>query len=321
LLWQTEWTRKVTCFVSKFPTLSHGAGYHLTPKRRQHSRYSSTPGSFARETPCPTYEYTNLPGRRWIRLLEIPAPPGPDRAADTGTPLSCRLVNALMDKKPGYESSYDALSYSWDDQVSDRILHLRDETDGTPRQLFVTKNCEDAIRALQRSLSLHREKPYRIWIDAISINQANLQERNSQVSMMEDIYGSAFCVRIWLGHATHDSYAAMRVLLRMASDKTLSPDKLPDIGKITLRAFLIRHYLPSDSTQEEHRSPSESTLLATDMDAPGGRPCERGGCPRRRRKDPLLESGKRSPAMRRHELLSVGWTSPHVAQGKESTGR
>jgi hypothetical protein len=57
---------------------------------------------------------------------------------------------------------------------------------------------------------------------------------------MGDIYGSAFCVRIWVGHATHDSYAAMRVLLKMTSDKNLSPDKIPDIAEITLRAFLIR---------------------------------------------------------------------------------
>jgi hypothetical protein len=162
LLWQTGWTRKVTCFVSKFPALSHGAGYHLTRKQRQHFRYSSTPSSFARETPCPTYEYTNLPGPHWIRLLEIPALPSSDRAVDTGTPLSCRLVNASIDNKPGYKSSYDALSYSWDDQVYDRILHLRDETDDTPRQLFVTKNCEDAIRTLQRGITLHRTDPYRI---------------------------------------------------------------------------------------------------------------------------------------------------------------
>jgi hypothetical protein len=176
--------------------------------------------------------------------------------------------------------------------VSDRNLHLRDETDDTPRRLFVTKNCEDATRALQRSMTLHRKDPYRIWIDAISINQANVQERSSQVSMMGDIYGSAFCVRIWLGYATHDSYAAMRVLLKITSDKNLFPDKIPDIGEITLRVFLIRQYLPSDSTQEEHRSPNESTILAMDMDAPEGRPCERVSCPRRRREAPLLDSGK-----------------------------
>jgi len=237
--------RKVTCFVFNFPALSHSTRYCLT--RQQLFRYSSTSVTFARETSCPAYEYTNLPGPRWIRLLEIPAVTGSDRTADTDTPVSCRLVNVSLDNKP----SYHALSYCWGDQVPDRILHLQDETDDTPRQLLVTENCEDAIRALQKNLQ--GNGPLRIWIDAISINQASIQERNSQVSMMGDIYKDAFCVRMWLGHASHDSYAALRVLLALNMDKNPSPDKLSDIGEITLRSFLTKQYLLSDSAEGKHR--------------------------------------------------------------------
>jgi hypothetical protein len=120
-----------------------------------------------------------------------------------------------------------------------------------PKQLLVTENCEDAIRALQKDLC--RNEPHRIWIDAISINQANVQERNSQVSMMGNIYRRASVVRIWLGLATHDYCTALRVLIGLMADKNPPPDKLSDIGEITLRAFLIRQYLPFDSAEEEHR--------------------------------------------------------------------
>ncbi|KAG5807705.1 hypothetical protein H9Q74_007679 [Fusarium xylarioides] len=38
-----------------------------------------------------------------------------------------------------------------------------------------------------------------LWIDAICINQDDIAERNSQVAMMSQIYGSARCVVAWLG--------------------------------------------------------------------------------------------------------------------------
>jgi hypothetical protein len=43
-----------------------------------------------------------------------------------------------------------------------------------------------------------------LWIDAISINQETLEERNHQVGIMGEIYSRAECVIIWLGRArTH----------------------------------------------------------------------------------------------------------------------
>jgi len=237
--------RKVTCFVFNCSALGHITRYRPI-RQRQLFRYFPTSFS-AREKSYPSYEYTDLPGPRWIRLLEIPALNGSDRTADTSTPVSCRLVNISLDNKP----SYDALSYAWDNQVPDRILHLQDETDNTTRQLLITENCEDAIRAFQRALL--ENTSLRIWIDAISINQANTKEKNSQVSMMADIYKRAFCVRVWLGRATPDSYGALRVLLALSMDKKVSPDTLSNAGEIALRFFLIRLYSLSDSAEEKYR--------------------------------------------------------------------
>ena len=39
----------------------------------------------------------------------------------------------------------------------------------------------------------------KIWADAVCINQNDLDERSSQVSIMGDIYSSAKVCQIWLG--------------------------------------------------------------------------------------------------------------------------
>jgi hypothetical protein len=51
--------------------------------------------------------------------------------------------------------------------------------------------------------------PIFLWIDAICINQAHVQERNHQVNMMKLIYAQAAKVDIWLGPAGDDSKLAI----------------------------------------------------------------------------------------------------------------
>ena len=38
-----------------------------------------------------------------------------------------------------------------------------------------------------------------LWIDAICIDQQNIQERNHQVEIMGEVYGKATLVIVWLG--------------------------------------------------------------------------------------------------------------------------
>jgi hypothetical protein len=58
----------------------------------------------------------------------------------------------------------------------------------------VTRNLERALLRLRR-----RRKSTLVWIDAIVINQSDIQERNSQVRQMAQTYQSASRVFIWLG--------------------------------------------------------------------------------------------------------------------------
>lgn len=51
--------------------------------------------------------------------------------------------------------------------------------------------------ALKRLRSEDRE--WRIWVDALCINQADVAERNLHVKMMGEVYARAETVRVWLG--------------------------------------------------------------------------------------------------------------------------
>lgn len=58
----------------------------------------------------------------------------------------------------------------------------------------VTVNLERALRHLR-----HPSIPRMLWIDALCIDQSNLEERSEQVDLMGLIYSKATEVRIWLG--------------------------------------------------------------------------------------------------------------------------
>ncbi|KAK1752662.1 heterokaryon incompatibility protein-domain-containing protein [Echria macrotheca] len=98
-------------------------------------------------------------------------------------------------------SSYSALSYVWGDRSQTRTIFLN----GTP--LPITKNLFAALRQLRRG-----EEPLELWVDALCINQDDIQERNNQVRMMGDIYKRATEVLMWLGEANDDSHLAAELV-------------------------------------------------------------------------------------------------------------
>lgn len=73
-----------------------------------------------------------------------------------------------------------------------------------------------------------------IWIDAICINQADLDERSSQVALMQKIYSQAAGTLIWLGKEDRISSHAIPLIQKLseAADSHLTSDD--DIGYDTL---------------------------------------------------------------------------------------
>lgn len=61
----------------------------------------------------------------------------------------------------------------------------------------MTKNLEEALRNLHNR-GRHGSRT-RIWIDALCINQKDIDERNAQVKRMNHIFAEAGNVYIWTG--------------------------------------------------------------------------------------------------------------------------
>jgi len=141
-----------------------------------------------------------------IRLLTLDHPPTPLREVH-GEPkaqrqISGSLGHVSLDERP----SYKALSYAWGALASPRYPIL---VDGDT--VMVTQNLHEALGLLQ---TLPRIPT--LWIDAVSINQADDDEKRTQVPLMHRIYGEAEEVLIWLGPAADQSTEAIPLLVGWA---------------------------------------------------------------------------------------------------------
>jgi hypothetical protein len=125
-----------------------------------------------------------------IRLLNI-------KGAPDDQSIKCTLEHtALID--PG---QYCALSYCLGDLRNKKKITLDDAT------IEVTTNLEAALRQL-------RSRGYlRVWIDALCINQEDLEERGLQVCNMWQIYSKALFIVSWLGDDPDNIAGAVKYLI------------------------------------------------------------------------------------------------------------
>ncbi|KAF1948570.1 HET-domain-containing protein [Byssothecium circinans] len=122
------------------------------------------------------YDYRPLQ-KNETRLLDLQ--PGRDEA-----PLRCHLRNVSFLDDPRYES----LSYCWG--LNKPEAKIESENGSIP----VTKNLFTALRYLRDG-----EQARTLWIDAICINQDDVEERGEQVGLMKDIYRRSERTIVWLG--------------------------------------------------------------------------------------------------------------------------
>ncbi|KAF2001693.1 hypothetical protein P154DRAFT_158008 [Amniculicola lignicola CBS 123094] len=129
-----------------------------------------------------TLVYRELKGKRTIRLLRFL--PGPEQAYS--------FVYVDLDKAPPYV----ALSYTWGTQAQLRTVIV----DG--QRLSIHNNLADALSGMYSGIV---SSTMLFWADAICINQRDIQERSSQVRLMDALYRGAERVAIWLGNAFEGS--------------------------------------------------------------------------------------------------------------------
>jgi hypothetical protein len=157
--------------------------------------------------------YSPLQGSE-IRLISV------QRARPDGV-LRCNLFHAPLTK--GLE--FHALSYTWGNlnrkqkiMVNDQPLEVNENLYNFFTQIWKTKDLftrgeevsvEQSIDGMFRReyLSIYREEisltpsteALHWWIDAICINQEDIDEKNEQVPRMGQVYSSASQVWVWLG--------------------------------------------------------------------------------------------------------------------------
>ena len=135
--------------------------------------------------------YSPLADNDEIRLLCL----HPNSSGDS-TP-KCTLKHVSRLQKP----SYEALSYMWGPPQPKQLIELNG------------KNCEVGENLWQALVHLrHQIDPRHLWVDALCINQLDVQERNHQVAQMGEIYRQATRVVAWLGISDSQSSQAISVL-------------------------------------------------------------------------------------------------------------
>ncbi|KAK0658022.1 heterokaryon incompatibility protein-domain-containing protein [Cercophora newfieldiana] len=135
----------------------------------------------AREEHPSLYRQYAVPhGTRQTRLLHIK----PAASRDAQLQASMRICKI---DSPG--TTYETLSYVWGDQSIKKHSITVDDTHTFP----LTEGLASALRYLRKP-----DGDLCIWIDAISINQQDKEEKADQVAIMGDIYRGATHVNIWL---------------------------------------------------------------------------------------------------------------------------
>ncbi|EHK27467.1 uncharacterized protein TRIVIDRAFT_736, partial [Trichoderma virens Gv29-8] len=110
---------------------------------------------------------------------------------------------------------YSALSYVWGRPEKQHIISIGSHS------LSITANLHAALLRL-RDRFLERI----IWVDAICIDQENLEERGSQVQLMARIYHMASCVIVWLGEFESNSDRAIEGINAAADGQHIENDQI-----------------------------------------------------------------------------------------------
>lgn len=115
---------------------------------------------------------------------------------------------------------FEALSYTWGDENQDGRILLNGRVEK------VHKSLEAALRQTQIGM--------KYWTDALSINQNDTIERNTEVTRMGKLYETAWSVVMWLGEASDDSAQACDSITSIAhlDDWVLNQQYIPYVESI-----------------------------------------------------------------------------------------
>jgi hypothetical protein len=165
------------------------------------------------------FKYTERLDDHSIRLLCF--------TADAENTENIHLV--ISDHELGSLPTFHALSYTWGPPRKGQAEY----TDADKVAIVLNGVEFDVYPNLMHALVQLKKSSLAVfyWIDAICINQGDITERETQVSIMDRIYGSARQVDIWLGMAGSFSNEVLRMIQQMARIAESQVDKFYEIGQ------------------------------------------------------------------------------------------
>ncbi|KAI0417841.1 heterokaryon incompatibility protein-domain-containing protein [Xylaria grammica] len=219
-----------TFHLSRLPQHSVQRGYIRQCRGHVFDTTSNFPLKPISPTLCLAWLYFYLSlraanGSTKIRVLHLLPGSGRDR-------IACRLE--VQDLDHGIDK---ALSYVWGKRQDPKPIWV----DG---QLFqITGNLYEIL------LNLRRPSTSRVlWIDAICINQSDLEEKLHQVRLMGEIYSNARIVTIWLSgqtpgvNLTPDPYNSMAPFPSSFGNKNVDQYNVVSIIKWVDQLFKVHSF-------------------------------------------------------------------------------
>ncbi|KAI1029480.1 hypothetical protein LB504_010763 [Fusarium proliferatum] len=195
-----------------------------------------------------------LPSSSHIRLVHLR--PGTDAA------VCCELITVSINDAPKYE----ALSYTWGDASSAERIDMTTQDSATPQQFSITSNCFSALKRLR-----YKDKTRILWIDALAIDQSNIEERNHQVSLMSRIYSQAAGVIVYLGESSDDSDLAIEFIMECydpSPDNSSLSFPRSDTLMDALRNFFLRPWFTRVWVIQEVFLSSEKIVYCGEKEIP-----------------------------------------------------
>ena len=191
---------EVGLYSAMFGLLSHPAhqqGAPILPLWKPLQRLSISYSKIFYLSNATFYKYKPLKHADAIRILKL------HPSADPRGPLFCTIKHVRL---PDPDLTYEAISYTWGDAAAQKeTVYL--ENGHTKLEIGI--NGYQALRDLRSST----ENRY-LWMDAVCIDQGDVDERGHQVKLMHWIYRRALKVIVHLGVHTDGSRILFEELVK-----------------------------------------------------------------------------------------------------------
>lgn len=204
-----------------------------TAKPGPSSQFAPSPQPSEAPPPLRTYTYQPLKSPNHIRFLRL-ASTGPS-STQSNQIISAFLCEFDMDAESSSIPAYKALSHEWGQAPKDESDLPMMLLNG--RTVQIRQNLHDALTCLTQAKyggEVISTSGLWLWVDALCINQDDLEEKGHQVGLMKRIFKGADTVLVWLGMGDNRTVrAAMKTMNmeegrfeRAVSRQTLTDDKL-----------------------------------------------------------------------------------------------